>query len=224
VWAVAEVGRSAQEEWANGGQADAILVDNSGRTVATAHADVMAGVTSARLALTSQTLLAGEYQLQFRTKGARATAPSTDVVRIAVAPAPQSTGAVFFRRGPTTANRDVPTADLRFRRSDRLRVDVPSPGAETVTARLLDRAGSPMAIPVSATGARFRPCAMAISGSGARTAGARRLRNGGRRGYKQDARRVPCRSLSRDAPQTQRVRNHRDRTETHCRRGDHGTQ
>jgi VWFA-related protein len=151
VWAVAEVGRSAQEEWANGGQADAILIDASGRTVATAHADVRAGATSARLALTSQTLLAGEYQLQFRTKGARATAPSTDVVRIAVAPAPQSTGAVFFRRGPTTANRDVPTADLRFRRSDRLRVDVPSPGAETVTARLLDRAGSPMAIPVSAT-------------------------------------------------------------------------
>ena len=151
VWAVAEVGRSAQEEWGNGGQADAILIDAAGRTVATAHADVLAGATSARLALTSRTLLAGEYQLQFRTKGARATAPSTDVVRIAVAPAPQSTGAVFFRRGPTTANRDIPTADLRFRRSDRLRVDVPSPGAESVTAHLLDRAGSPMAIPVSAT-------------------------------------------------------------------------
>jgi hypothetical protein len=151
VWAVTEVGRNAQEEWASGGQADAILIDTSGRTVATAHADVIAGATSARLALTSRTLLAGEYQLQIRTKGARATAPSTDVVRIALAPAPQATGAIFFRRGSATANRDVPTADLRFRRSDRLRVDVPSPGAENVTARLLDRAGTPMAIPVSAT-------------------------------------------------------------------------
>jgi hypothetical protein len=72
-------------------------------------------------------------------------------VRIAVAPAPQATGAILFRRGPSTANRDVATADLRFRRSERLRVDVPSPAAETVTARLLDRAGTPMAIPVSAT-------------------------------------------------------------------------
>jgi len=149
VWAVTEIGRSGQEEWASGGQADAILIDTSGRTVATAHADVIAGATSARLALRSQTLVAGEYRLQFRTKGARAAAASTDVVRIAVAPAPQATGAIFFRRGSATANRDVPTADLRFRRSDRLRVDVPSPGAENVTARLLDRAGAPMAIPVS---------------------------------------------------------------------------
>jgi hypothetical protein len=100
--------------------------------------------------LTSRTLSAGDYQLQVRTKGARATAASTDVVRIAVAPAPQATGAMFFRRGSATANRDVATADLRFRRSDRLRVDVPSPGAENVTARLLDRAGAPIAIPVSA--------------------------------------------------------------------------
>jgi VWFA-related protein len=151
VWAVAEVGRTAQEEWANGGQVDAILIDASGKTVATTRADVTAGATSARLALTSQTLLTGEYQLQFRTKGARATAPSTDVVRIAVAPAPQATGAVLFRRGPSTANRDIATADLRFRRSDRLRVDVPSPAAEAVTARLLDRAGTPIAVPVSAT-------------------------------------------------------------------------
>jgi hypothetical protein len=151
VWAVTEIGRSAQEEWANGGQADAILIDTTGRTVATAHADVIAGATSARLALTSRTLLAGEYQVQFRTKGGRATAASTDVVRVAVPPAPQATGAIFFRRGPATANRDVPTADLRFRRSDRLRVEVPSPNAATVAARLLDRTGTAMAVPVSAT-------------------------------------------------------------------------
>jgi len=150
VWAVTEIGRGVQEEWANGGQADAILIDTSGRTLATAHADVPAGAATARLVLTSRTLSAGDYQLQVRTKGARATAASTDVVRIAVAPAPQATGAMFFRRGSATANRDVATADLRFRRSDRLRVDVPSPSAENVTARLLDRAGAPIAIPVSA--------------------------------------------------------------------------
>jgi len=150
VWAVTEIGRGVQEEWANGGQADAILIDTSGRTLATAHADLPAGAATARLVLTSRTLSAGDYQLQVRTKGARATAASTDVVRIAVAPAPQATGAMFFRRGSATANRDVATADLRFRRSDRLRVDVPSPGAENVTARLLDRAGAPIAIPVSA--------------------------------------------------------------------------
>ena len=150
VWAVAEVGRAAQEDWAGGGQADAMLVDASGRTVATGRAQIAAGATSARIALTSSTLAAGEYQLQIRTKGARAAAAGNDVLRISVPAAPQATSALFFRRGPSTANRDMPTADLRFRRSERLRVDVPAPGADAITARVLDRNGSPISIPVTA--------------------------------------------------------------------------
>ena len=72
VWAIAEVGRAAQEDWAGGGQADAMLVDGSGRTVATGRAQIVPGATSARIALTSNNLAAGDYQLQIRTKGARA--------------------------------------------------------------------------------------------------------------------------------------------------------
>jgi hypothetical protein len=43
----------------------------------------------------------------------------------------------------------MPTADLRFRRSERLRVEVPS-AADVAGARLLDRVGKPLAIPVAA--------------------------------------------------------------------------
>ena len=150
VWAVAEVGRTAQDDWAGGGQADAVLVDGAGRTVATGRAQIAPGATSARIALTANTLAAGDYQLQVRTKGTRALTAGNDVLRISVPAAPQATGALFFRRGPATANRDVPTADLRFRRSERLRVDVPTPAAGTVTARLLDRNGNALAIPVTA--------------------------------------------------------------------------
>src|SRR5882762_2434413 len=150
VWAVAEAGRAAQEDWAGGGQADAMLVDASGRTVATGRAQIAPGGTTARIALTSSTLAAGEYQLQIRTKGARAAAPGSDVLRISVRAAPQAASALFFRRGPTTANRDMPTADLRFRRSERVRVDVPTPAADAVTARVLDRNGNPLPIPVAA--------------------------------------------------------------------------
>ena len=151
VWAVTEIGRGAQEDWAGGGQADAMLVDGSGRTVATARAQIAPGATSARIALTSSTLVAGDYQLQIRTRGARAAAAGNDALRITVPAAPQATGALFFRRGPATVNRDAPTADLRFRRSERLRVDVPVPAAGAMTARLLDRTGNPMPIPVTAT-------------------------------------------------------------------------
>jgi hypothetical protein len=149
VWAIAEVGRTAQEDWAGGGQADAMLVDGSGRTVATGRAQIAPGATSARIALTSNTLAAGDYQLQIRTKGARALGAGSDSMRITVPAAPQATGAVFFRRGPATANREMPTADLRFRRSERLRVEVPTPATDAVTARLLDRNGNAMPIPVT---------------------------------------------------------------------------
>jgi len=60
-------------------------------------------------------------------------------------------GALFVRRGPATGNREVPTADLRFRRSEQLRVEIPAAADEQrPTARLLDRAGAALNVPVAA--------------------------------------------------------------------------
>jgi hypothetical protein len=76
---------------------------------------------------------------------------------------------LFYRRGPATANRDVATADLRFRRSDRLRVEAPSADASALTARLLDRSGNAMPIPVAAAlrtdpdGSRWQSAEVALA-------------------------------------------------------------
>jgi hypothetical protein len=170
VWATAEVGRSAQaDDWSAGGQADAILVDALGKTVATSRAQIAPGSSSIRIALISRGVAAGDYQLQLRTKGARALAAANDTMRITLPAAPQATGAIFFRRGPVTANREVPTADLRFRRSERLRVDVPTPANDAVAARLLDRNGGSLPIPVAATvrddpdGSRWQSAELALA-------------------------------------------------------------
>jgi hypothetical protein len=65
--------------------------------------------------------------------------------------ASQASGAVFIRRGPSTGNKEMPTADLRFRRSERMRVEVPS-AVDVTSARLLDRTGKQIAaIPVTAS-------------------------------------------------------------------------
>jgi hypothetical protein len=48
------------------------------------------------------------------------------------------------------ANKDVPTADLRFRRNEQIRIEVPGPSA-AASARLLDRTGKPLALPLTAT-------------------------------------------------------------------------
>ena len=50
-------------------------------------------------------------------------------VPVTLPAASTASGAVFIRRGPSTGNKDMPTADLRFRRSERIRVEVPSAAA-----------------------------------------------------------------------------------------------
>jgi VWFA-related protein len=57
---------------------------------------------------------------------------------------------LYFRRGPTTGNRLLPAADLRFSRTDRLRIEMPvGPDVKAGAGRLLDRAGQPLPIPVT---------------------------------------------------------------------------
>ena len=55
---------------------------------------------------------------------------------------------VMWRRGPSTGPRHLVTADPRFQRSDRIRFEVPTTLTGTATARMLDRNGKPMQIPV----------------------------------------------------------------------------
>ena len=57
---------------------------------------------------------------------------------------------LFYRRGPTTANRQVPTADVRFTRADRVHLELPVGGdVKPVSGRMLDRNGQPLGVPVT---------------------------------------------------------------------------
>ncbi len=68
---------------------------------------------------------------------------------------------MLFRRGPFTGNAFQPTADVRFRKAERLRADFPLAAAcDSPAARLLDRKGQLLAVPVTTSlreqaGARF---------------------------------------------------------------------
>jgi hypothetical protein len=70
-------------------------------------------------------------------------------MRFAIPESPGAAGALFVRRGPSTANKETPTADLRFRRSESIRLEIPTTAAEAGAARLLDRTGKPLAVPVA---------------------------------------------------------------------------
>jgi hypothetical protein len=88
--------------------------------------------------------------LRVGARAGPASIPTRDTMSIAIPAAPDAFGAILFRRGQSTANRDVPTADLQVRRNEQMRVEIPAAAAEGVTARLLDRTGKPLAVPVTA--------------------------------------------------------------------------
>lgn len=74
--------------------------------------------------------------------------PFSDILRLDVA---SSIGQpMLFRRGMSTGNRLLPAASFQFSRTERARLEFPaSADAKTATGRLLDKAGEPLAIPVT---------------------------------------------------------------------------
>ena len=169
-WVVAEVGRgTGNNDWTGGGQVDVLATDKAGATVATGRGQIAAGASTVRVALTAGSLTPGDYDIRVRSKGAGASAASTDSLRLVLPAPPNATSALFFRRGQSTGGEDVPTADLRFRRVDQLRLDVPTPSAEAVSARLLDRSGKALPIPIAASvrddgdGSRWRTARLALA-------------------------------------------------------------
>ena len=153
VWVVGELGGVTMmgDTWNDGFDATVTLTTTADTTAGSGRISVPKGGRTFRVAVTpSQPLVAGDYVLRVGARAGPASIPSREVARLTVPAAPEATGALFVRRGPSTANRDAPTADLRFRRNEQIRVEIPIASAEPLTARLLDRTGKPLAVPVTA--------------------------------------------------------------------------
>ncbi len=149
---VAEVPRTMAtgDDWSKGGEIDAALVDANGRGVADGQLQLTPGTFVAELNLLPGVPLApGEYTLRLRARGAAVVSPGADDLEIVLPAAPVGAGVVLSRRGPATGNREVLTADARFRRAERLVMEFPASSAGTFKAVLLDRTGKPLPIPVT---------------------------------------------------------------------------
>lgn len=74
--------------------------------------------------------------------------PFSDILRLDLA---SSIGQpMLFRRGVSTGNRLLPAASFQFSRTERARLEFPAAAdATAATGRLLDKAGEPLAIPVT---------------------------------------------------------------------------
>lgn len=96
----------------------------------------------------------GDYSIRITSKPAGATLGSTETLRVVV-PRPPSGGflagqPLLFRRGPFSGAGWQPAGDLRFRRQERVRVEVAILGsAASAEVKLLDRNGKPLPLPVT---------------------------------------------------------------------------
>ena len=177
IWVAGELsaGAAFAQEWKEGATADVVLKADdgtaTGTTVATTQVKIDPGSRSFRVALSpTEPIDAGDYTVRVTARGATGTSvPATDVMHITLPEAPVSVGALLSRRGPSTINRDVPTADLRFRRTEQIRIELPTTDSEPMAGRLLDRTGKALPVPISvamrddADGSRWMTARLALA-------------------------------------------------------------
>jgi VWFA-related protein len=150
LWALAELDSQVarQDEWIGGGTVDVALTAPDGNTIASKSVRLAAGERAIAVDLGQVTSPAtGELLVTVRVRPTGDALPYRDTIHLGTLAAPGKP--LVLRRGLTSGIRYVPTADLQFRRAERVRVDLPVAGAATnASAELLDRTGKAMALPV----------------------------------------------------------------------------
>jgi VWFA-related protein len=153
-WIVGELDyRTRQElEWTAGATADVTVLAADGTELLSQTLTVKPSDGAFALRVPERgAVQPGEYAVQVQLRpDANENVVLADTARVVMtAPRAEELGtAVVWRRGPSTGPRHVQTADTRFSRSERLRLELPTTVPGTAAARLLDRAGQPLQVPV----------------------------------------------------------------------------
>jgi hypothetical protein len=145
VWITGELAAVAgrPDEWGQGATAD--LQITSGSASASSRVTIKPGDRTFLTSVTLPAARAAAIDVQARVSPTDGGPAALETLRIAATPQP-----LFYRRGPTTANRQVATGDLRFTRADRVHLELPvGPETKPGAGRLLDRTGQPTPVPVT---------------------------------------------------------------------------
>ncbi len=155
VWTLAELdpGLLRGDEWLGGGEVDVLLQSADGTTIDQRTSTLAGGQRSTAIDLGEVALPDGELVVRTRVKPSAGGLPVSDTIRLTLSPGSDGPGVpMLMRRGPTTGLRYVPTADKLFRRTERVRRELPTADAvATASAEILDRSGKSMSIPVTTT-------------------------------------------------------------------------
>ena len=156
VWIVGELDYRTRKElaWTAGAEATVVVVGADGTQVVSRTVALPSGEGTFGIHVPDDGVLApGDYAVNvtLRPESGSDLAVS-DTVRVVVPAAGTALGeAVLWRRGPSTGPRYLRTADPRFQRTERLRLEFATEGAPGAGARMLDRAGNLLQVPVAVT-------------------------------------------------------------------------
>ncbi len=158
LWVTGEldVSRATQEGWLDTADAIVTVSDASRQTVASSTLTFSRTARGLRVALPEQaTLGPGTYDVRISGRSVEGRVAPTESFRVTVPALPSGPATPMLgqpalsRRGPFTGTTFQPSADPRFRRQEWIRVEVARAGeVETSAARVLDRTGRPLSIPV----------------------------------------------------------------------------
>ena len=150
-WVVGELDYQTRRQlaWTAGAEAEVVVLDAAGKEVMTRTVDLKPdeGPFSIQVPETGA-IAAGEYAVSVRIRSqADEKTELTDTTRVVLREGPSFGEAVIWRRGLSTGPRYLRTADPRFTRSDRLKLELATAVPTPATARILDRNRNELSVP-----------------------------------------------------------------------------
>jgi hypothetical protein len=142
-----------QPAWARGSQADIAVTDSGGTQVSSQRIELKPaeGLFTVQLP-DAGGVPSGEYTVRVRLRSpVEGELALTDTAKVTVKDTGSLGDAVLWRRGPSTGPQHMRTADPRFQRSERIRLEIATSSAESAAARVIDRNGQAMSVPVEVT-------------------------------------------------------------------------
>jgi VWFA-related protein len=150
-WVVGELDYQTlrQLEWTAGARAEVVVLAADGTEVTSRTVDLKAedGPFGIQVPETGG-IASGEYAIRVRIRSlADEKAELIGTARVVLSEGSALGEAVMWRRGPSTGPRYLRTADPRFTRSDRLRLELATSAPASAKARMLDRNGKELSVP-----------------------------------------------------------------------------
>ena len=150
-WVVGELDYQTRRQlaWTAGAEAEVVVLDAGGKEIMTRTVDLKPdeGPFSIQVPETG-VLAAGDYAVSVRIRSqADEKTELTDTARVVLREGPALGEAVMWRRGLSTGPRYLRTADPRYMRSDRLKLELATAVPTEAKARILDRNHNELSVP-----------------------------------------------------------------------------